>query len=105
MYVVQIITRLNISNKVIYRVFQKSLNGFERPYLRSPWDDRKGMGAKRCVLSLSFVSKIKKNDYLNVPMSYGHYTKNSDFAFFAPLKLFFVCNLINATEYQHCHTK
>jgi hypothetical protein len=58
------------------------LDGLERPYLRSPWDDRNGIGTKRCVLSSSFVSKIKKNDYLNFPMSYGRYTKNSDFAFF-----------------------
>jgi hypothetical protein len=38
-----------------YRVFQKSLNGFARPNLRNPWDYRNGIGAKRCVLSLSFV--------------------------------------------------
>jgi hypothetical protein len=37
-----------------YRVFQKSLNGFAKLYLRNPWDYRNGIGAKRCVLSLSF---------------------------------------------------
>jgi hypothetical protein len=37
------------------RVYQKSLNGFARLYLRNPWDYRNGIGAKRCVLSLSFV--------------------------------------------------
>jgi hypothetical protein len=38
-------------------------------------------------------------------MSYGRYTKKSMFAFFAPLKSSFVCNLITATEYQHCQMK
>jgi hypothetical protein len=40
----------------IYRVNQKDLNGFARPNLRIPWDYRNGMGAKRCVLSISFLS-------------------------------------------------
>jgi hypothetical protein len=30
----------------IYRVFHKSLNGFTRPYLKSPWDYRNGIGVK-----------------------------------------------------------
>jgi hypothetical protein len=43
---------------MLYRVSQKSLNGFARLYLRNPWDYRNGIGAKRCVLSLSFVQKF-----------------------------------------------
>jgi hypothetical protein len=52
-------------------VYQKSLNGFARPNLRNPWDYRNGIGAKRCVLSLSFVWKWNSIDYLNFPISYG----------------------------------
>jgi hypothetical protein len=66
----------------LYRVFQKSLNAFTRPNLRNPWDYRDGLGAKRCVLSLSFVWKCKKIDYLNFPMSYGRYTKKVILPFF-----------------------
>jgi hypothetical protein len=36
---------------LIYRVSQKSLNGFARLYLRNPLDYRNGMGAKRCASS------------------------------------------------------
>jgi hypothetical protein len=61
---------IHFTNK-IYRVFKKSLNGFARPNLRNPWDYRNGMGAKRCVLSFSFVWKCKNIDYLNYPMNYG----------------------------------
>jgi hypothetical protein len=53
-----------------------------RPNLRNPWDYRNGIGAKRCVLSLSFDWKCKNIEYLNFLMSYGRYTKKSDFAFF-----------------------
>jgi hypothetical protein len=39
----------------IYRVSRKSLRGFARLYLGNPSDYRNGIGAKRCVSSLSFV--------------------------------------------------
>jgi hypothetical protein len=74
----------------IYRVYQKSFNGFARLYLRNPLDYMNGMGAKRCVSALSFVWKFKNIDYLNCSMSYGRYTKRSFFAFFVPLKSSFV---------------
>jgi hypothetical protein len=39
----------------IYRVSQKFWRGFARLYLGNSWDYKNGMGAKRCVTSLSFV--------------------------------------------------
>jgi hypothetical protein len=69
-------------NYPMYRVYQKSLNGFARPNLRNPWYYRNGIGAKRCVLSLSFVWKCKNIDYLNFLMSYCRYMKKSFFVFF-----------------------
>jgi hypothetical protein len=66
----------------IYRVSQNPLKDFARLYLRNPWDYRNGVGAKRCVLSLSFVWKFKNIDYLKISLSYGQYTKKSVFAFF-----------------------
>jgi hypothetical protein len=42
-----------------------------------------------------FICKFKMIDYLKFSMSYG-------FAFFAPLKSSFVCNLITATKYHYC---
>jgi hypothetical protein len=43
--------------------------------------------AKRCVLSLSFVWKIKNIDHLKISMRYGRYTKKVFLPFFSPLKL------------------
>jgi hypothetical protein len=68
-------------------VSQKSLNVFARLYLRNPWDNRNGIGAKRCVLFLSFVWKFKNIDDVKVLMSYVRYKKKSVSAFFASLKL------------------
>jgi hypothetical protein len=67
---------------LMYRVCQKSLNGFVRPNLRNPWDYRNSIRAKRCVLSLSFVWKCKNIDYLKFPMSYVQYTKKKCFCLF-----------------------
>jgi hypothetical protein len=44
---------------LIYRVYQKSLNGVARLYLRNPWDYINGMGAKRCASSLSLCGNLK----------------------------------------------
>jgi hypothetical protein len=71
----------------MYRVSQKSLNGFARLYLRNPWDYRNGIGAKRCASTLSFGCKFKNIDYLNFPMSYGRFTKKSVFAFFGAFEI------------------
>jgi hypothetical protein len=48
-------TRSQVLQLRLYRVYQKSLKGFARPNLRNPWNYRNGIGAKRCVVSLSFI--------------------------------------------------
>jgi hypothetical protein len=64
----------------IYRVF---LNSWVRKVIyRNPWDYRNYIGAKRCVLSLSFVWKCPNDDYLNFPQSYGQYKNKRDFTVF-----------------------
>jgi hypothetical protein len=54
---------------------------------QEPWDYRNGTGAKRCVISLSFMWEFKNIDYLNFPMSYGRYTKKSVFTFFGAFEM------------------
>jgi hypothetical protein len=51
----------------IYRVVHKSLSGFTRSFFGNPWDYRNGMGAKRCDLSLSVVSKFEKDQHIAKP--------------------------------------
>jgi hypothetical protein len=51
----------------LYRVFHKTWNSFARSYLRKPWDDRNGIGAKRFVSFLSFVWKCEHVYFIFFP--------------------------------------